>query len=124
MRAFMPKGARFPVVTHSNPKTMEWRNLVALEARRVAPSEPWPGPVALEIVFGLQRPKGHYRKDGSVKPAAPLYPSGKPDTSKLVRALEDALTGVLIRDDAQVVELVARKKYGLAGAEVELRQLA
>jgi Holliday junction resolvase RusA-like endonuclease len=34
-----------------------------------------------------------------------------PDTSKLIRAVEDALTQVVYRDDSQVVELLALKHY-------------
>jgi Holliday junction resolvase RusA-like endonuclease len=34
-----------------------------------------------------------------------------PDLDKLVRAILDSLTGVVWRDDAQVVDIVARKVY-------------
>jgi Holliday junction resolvase RusA-like endonuclease len=36
----------------------------------------------------------------------------KPDVLKLARAVEDALTGILYRDDAQIVTEVLRKRYG------------
>ncbi len=35
-----------------------------------------------------------------------------PDVDKLARCALDALSGVVIKDDAQVVELYARKRYG------------
>jgi len=72
-------------------------------------------PMRLEVVFVMVRPKGHYgsgRNAGSVRASAPAYPVTKPDATKLFRAVEDALTGVVYRDDAQVVEQAAWKVYG------------
>lgn len=124
MRAYLPKGSRFPVVTHANPKTAEWRNLVAMEARRVAPATPWLGPVKITLVFRLQRPKGHYHpKSGELRADAARHPSSPPDASKLLRAVEDALTGLIYRDDAQIVHAVVWKQYGIPGVEVEVREL-
>lgn len=36
----------------------------------------------------------------------------KPDLDNLVKALKDALTGIVWKDDAQIVSLCARKTYG------------
>ncbi len=36
----------------------------------------------------------------------------KPDATKLVRALEDALTRIVWKDDAQVVTQVVHKRFG------------
>ena len=73
------------------------------------------GPLRLELHFYRARPRGHYgtgRNEGVLKPSAPAFPTTKPDVTKLTRAVEDALTGIVWRDDAQVVELTARKFYG------------
>ena len=73
------------------------------------------GPVVLDLRFFLARPKGHYRTGKNahlLKASAPEYPTGKPDTLKLTRAVEDALTGLAYKDDAQVVHQVASKHYG------------
>ena len=40
-----------------------------------------------------------------------VHPTKNPDTSKLFRLVEDALTGVLYTDGAQVTTIVARKVY-------------
>ena len=37
----------------------------------------------------------------------------RPDLSKLIRATEDALTGIIYADDAQIVDIHAKKEYGL-----------
>ncbi len=60
-------------------------------------------PVLLRAEFIFPRPKG-----------LPKYVRAKvsnPDLSKLVRAIEDAITGILIGDDAQVVRIEAGKRY-------------
>lgn len=82
------------------------------------------GPLALRCNFYVPRPKSHTGKRGLL-PSAPIYPTTRPDVTKLVRAVEDALTGVVWRDDAQVVSQAAAKHYGEpARVEVEVSVLA
>lgn len=102
-KAFMPKGARFPIVTHDNPRTRWWQHLVSDQAQKVATGDLFVGPVMLWAKFYLPRPISLPRKvAGHTK---------KPDLSKLVRCIEDALTGILLRDDAQIVEIHTAKYY-------------
>jgi crossover junction endodeoxyribonuclease RusA len=66
----------------------------------------------------MPRPKGHYgsgKNELTVKNSAPKYPDKKPDCTKLLRALEDALTGILWIDDSQVVRQVVGKSYADTG---------
>lgn len=75
---------------------------------------PYCGPVAVSMVFTFDRPKGHYRTGRNahlLRDAAPPRPAGMPDLSKLIRSTEDALTGVVWKDDALVVEYVRLGKY-------------
>lgn len=69
------------------------------------------GPIRLAIVLCVARPRAHYGAKGSLKLSAPTYPTTRPDLTKLVRAIEDALTGVIWRDDAQVVSQTVMKIY-------------
>lgn len=120
-RAFTTKTGR-TVVTDDNPNSKPWQALVAdaaLEAMVPEDGEPLAelleGPLALAVVFVLMRPKGHFgtgRNAGVVKNSAPERPIVKPDATKLLRGVEDALTGTVWRDDAQVVEQAAAKIYG------------
>jgi Holliday junction resolvase RusA-like endonuclease len=83
------------------------------------------GALELHLAFFVARPKGHYgtgRNAGVVKLSAPAFPTTKPDVTKLVRAVEDALTSVLWRDDAQIVRQLASKEYG-DPERVEIRVL-
>jgi Holliday junction resolvase RusA-like endonuclease len=104
-----------------------WRLLVAHAA--VASGVPLlRGPVRLSLVFLFTRPAGHYRKDGTLKPSAPAYHAVKPDGSKLQRSTEEALSGLVIEDDARIVGTVWEKRYCVGnerpGALITVIQLA
>lgn len=73
--------------------------------------------IALTIVFHVKRPGSHYRKDGSVKPSAPARPKTKPDWSKLARATEDSLNGIVFDDDARVCDAFVSKRWASPGRE-------
>ena len=68
-------------------------------ARRHAPSEPWDGPIVVEIAFHFRRPR-----DGR------SYHLSRPDLDNLVKIL-DALNGLIWVDDAQLVRIIAEKYY-------------
>ena len=102
-------------VVNDNPKTAEWRQEIAHAARQAYRGELLTGPLCLAVTFYKPRPKGHFgsgRNAGTLKESAEKYPISKPDTVKLVRALEDSLTGVIWKDDSQVVTHVLHKRYG------------
>ena len=40
-----------------------------------------------------------------------IHPTVKPDIDKLVRAINDALTGILFIDDCQVISMAMSKEY-------------
>jgi Holliday junction resolvase RusA-like endonuclease len=113
-RAFMIGGkAR---ITDANKKAKPWKQEVAAAAEAAMNGRPpIQGPVRLQVVFFRPRPKGHFRKDGvsllSEGERNP-YPATKPDTTKLLRGLEDACTSIVWRDDAQVVAQHAFKQWG------------
>lgn len=82
--------------------------------------EPMTGPLEVALMFRLPRPKGHFgtgRNAAQLKPAAPAWPSSKPDLDKLIRAVLDACTSIVWVDDAQVVCLVVDKRYAEAGQQ-------
>jgi len=103
-----------------SPHLKTWREAVkqsAIDACRSAGHvEPFQGPVVVEVTFTIARPGAHFgtgRNAMTLKPSAPGWPSKTPDLDKLIRSTLDALTasGVVYRDDAQVVELTGRKVY-------------
>lgn len=101
------------VTDAAGEKNKNWRAVVALSARQHFGGDPLTGPLAVSMSFTMPRPKSHYRSNGAVKPNAPAYHVVKPDSLKLARSTEDALTGILWVDDSQVqFESGPKKFYG------------
>jgi len=123
-RPFMRPGMCFPVVVDANPKAKVWKESVAREAARTMNGAPLlEGPLVLDVTFYRVRPKGHFGKHGLL-PSAPSHPTTKPDRTKLLRGLEDALTGIVWRDDAQVCGGECRKEFGeRAMVEVQVQEI-
>lgn len=97
----------------------EWRKQVAETARRaMGARDPLDGPLFLVLRFYVGRPKGHFGRRGLLPNARP-YPTTRPDLTKLVRSVEDACTGIVWRDDSQVIFQTTHKEYG-SPARVEL----
>jgi Holliday junction resolvase RusA-like endonuclease len=110
---FRKKDGRLGVaVSDANPKARGWKERVALVASEAMNgSAPWTGPLVLKVSIHFLRPKTHMKKSGEVRGSAPSLPATRPDITKLLRACEDALTGVVWKDDAQIVQQVATKTY-------------
>jgi Holliday junction resolvase RusA-like endonuclease len=111
----VPMGGRYGVVDASK-RSAPWKKEIRQTAGRMREgSEPMDGPLEARFVFYVQRPKGHYgtgRNEGVVKESAPEFPAVKPDVLKLARAVEDALSGIVYRDDCQIVIEQLEKRYG------------
>lgn len=103
-------------VREDNPKTEPWRNAVAGHAlAAMAGRRQLYGPLRLTATFVFRRPAGHYgtgRNAGTLKPSSPVYVRTRPDVDKLLRAIGDAITGAICRDDSQIVVVHAEKRYG------------
>ena len=102
-------------VVESGKHTKEWRsNVRHFGYCAYQDGEPLEGPLRLSVLFTAVRPKCHYgsgRNADVLKDSAPAYPTTRPDITKLLRAVEDALTGVLWLDDSQIVIQRAAKTY-------------
>lgn len=115
-RAFMPKnGSRPIVVDDSGRKGKEWRSVVQDAALEVFSGPLLDCPLLVRFVFYEPRASGHFgtgRNSGKLKASAPGYPAKRPDVLKLARAVEDALTGIVWKDDARIVDEILAKRYG------------
>lgn len=72
-------------------------------------------PVRMELYLHFPRPKSHYGRGSQaavLRVDAPAYVATRPDAGKVARAIEDALTGIVWRDDSQVADLRVVKLYG------------
>jgi len=105
-RAFYVKSLGRAVITAANAKTKPWQQEVAGAAVAARASAGWgitDEAVVLDVTFYLPRPKS--------LPKRVIEHCKKPDLDKLLRATKDALTGVLWRDDSQVVAVTGAKAY-------------
>lgn len=122
---FRGKGGRIivNVVDAGGEKTKLWRKAVAWSAKHaMMGEEPHGGPVICHFEFRMPRPKDHFRSNGLLKPTAPAFHLGTPDTLKLARSTEDAMTKIVWLDDKQVIEQKATKEYtrGESGCYIKL----
>jgi Holliday junction resolvase RusA-like endonuclease len=129
MKAFIPKGWNRAILTNDNPKAKAWGSLIAeCAAHALAESKLQPfadGAVILDIWFYLPRPQ---------KFLIPKYAhvdvphTIRPDADKLLRCAKDALSKVVWRDDAMVVDAYAHKRYcgaqEIPRAEITVRSVA
>lgn len=71
------------------------------------------GPVSVDLVFTLPRPKSLPKKvTEHIK---------KPDIDNLCKAVLDAMNGIIYKDDSRVIELYAQKQYGEdVGVRIEI----
>lgn len=104
-------------IVDSNKKAKPWKEEVKKAAKKCwpCPGRLFEGALKIRCRFILKRPKSHYRSgkySHLLKDTAPRYPTVKPDATKLLRPLEDALTGVVYRDDALIVTQLIKKRYG------------
>lgn len=111
-KAFVVAGR--PRVTHSNgPKIDIWRRSIvdAVHRQLGEELELMTGPLRLSAAFRLPRP--------AKLPKKRTWPIGarSGDSDKLLRALGDAITGVLIPDDSLIVDARVTKDWANPGAQ-------
>jgi len=97
------------VLVESSREVGPWRERVALAAdNAMGGRELVAGAVTVGLDFVLPRPKS------APKRSTPLAVK-RPDIDKLARACLDAITGIIVGDDAQVVDLRAAKRVAEIG---------
>jgi Holliday junction resolvase RusA-like endonuclease len=109
-----PSTYKILTLDSSGERGREWRHKVASEAAAaMGDDDPLAGAVELAIEFVIPRPQNHVTTTGAESAAARRrpYPTTRPDLTKLVRGVEDAITGICWRDDCQVVHTDAVKVY-------------
>lgn len=89
---------------HANDGLLRpWREALAWHAREARP-EGWvlDGAFHISLDFCFLRPKSSPKRE---------WMTTRPDLDKLVRAVLDGITGIVVRDDSQVTHIVASKRY-------------
>lgn len=82
----------------------------------------WPTEaLMLDVVEYRVRPKTHFTTKGALSAQGrrfPTHPTSKPDRGKIARGIEDALTGLVYRDDVQIVDGRVSKRWSTSARTV------
>lgn len=109
-----PQGSKTPWGQEASQGLKPWREVVAWEGKIVMGSRPpMIGPLAVHMTFSLSRPKSH-----ATLSDPPVFVTRTPDLDKLVRAVGDALTGIVWKDDSHISRIQAEKCYGYPGVAI------
>jgi Holliday junction resolvase RusA-like endonuclease len=106
-----PRVGRGHIYTPDKTRAYEGmvRQLAALEMRGKMPLQ---GPVKIELLVELAVPRSWSRTRELAAIAGEIMPASRPDLDNFCKAALDACNGIIIGDDAQIVELRARTKFG------------
>lgn len=110
------------ILVDSSKRAPAWKDSVATHAIQTMNGSPVIAkgvPLVCDFEFIMPRPQSHYRTGkhaGELKPWAVDAKHVKvPDTLKLQRPTEDAMTGIVWTDDAQLWKQSATKRYAMPG---------
>ena len=110
-KSFYIKKLNRVVTTHGNKNTNRWRERIAHEAQCTDEARPCTfftddrrQGYDVQLSFVFTKPKSTPKKF--------KLNTKRPDLDKLIRAVLDGITDVLIPDDALVVSITASKSYG------------
>lgn len=113
-RGFYIQKKKRVIITDDCRGSKDWKTDVKHAAQAIYKGPLHECPIVLSLHFMVLRPKGHFRtgkNEGKLRDWARPFPISKPDVLKLARGVEDALTGVIWKDDAQIVTEHLYKRY-------------
>lgn len=112
-------------IVDSGKGNKEWRRDVARAATiAMNGAQPFRGPLRMVVEFLMPRPKSHHQGNDRERPLtarAPAMHIQAPDASKLLRSTEDAMTGIVYADDAQIVQHATSKRWAEPGEQAGAR---
>lgn len=103
---------RIFVLHHPDPETEKYeavlREAAGLHMRRTPPTE---RPVALLVHAFREVPASWSKKDRRAALAGAILPTGRPDGDNYLKVAQDALNGIVYKDDSQVIDARVIKRY-------------
>ena len=105
-------------------KSRDAKSYIRMQAAEAMGMDPlFTGPVAIEITAFRATPKSTSGRKAREMIGGFIIPTTKPDMSNYLKLVEDALNGIIWRDDSQIVDSLVRKRYGLTpGYEIIVRE--
>lgn len=98
-------------VMYDPAKSKDYKQYVRLVASQHKPEKPLEGEIELVVVIYKQIPKSMPKWQQELARSGKLRPVTKPDCTNYVKGIEDALNGIIYKDDSQIVKLIIEKKY-------------
>ncbi len=110
-------------VAHYTPeKTARYENLVRLAAQQAMGEQtPVESAVVLIVRAFLSIPTSWSLKKQQAAAIGEITPTKRPDLDNIIKAIKDGANGVTWKDDSQVIDVRASKRYGVPRVEVEVR---
>jgi Holliday junction resolvase RusA-like endonuclease len=75
---------------------------------------PIEAPVRIELLVELPVPASWSKRKSADAITGHVRPTSRPDVDNYLKALLDAINTIVVADDAQAVEVYAKKKFGVA----------
>lgn len=121
MVAFLGKYDGKAHLKPNNEKALyAWRKYVAEVATYRRPDwlrELWDGPIGITYLFVRERGDDYLVDGVTLKKGARRLPDTAPDSDKLERAINDALTDTVFTNDARITDWAGRKRFAPPGGK-------
>lgn len=103
-------------IKHYTPEqTRSYEGMVRLAAAEaMAGRSPYEGPVELDVLAVFAVPQSFSKRKRAAALGNNLRPTKKPDMDNIIKAISDAMNGVVFKDDCQIVTGFYAKVYGEA----------
>ena len=113
------------VQAYTPAKTQAYESTVQAFASEAMERDPrlFMGPLSVDLEVVVSIPASGPKKRQAAAIAGAMAPTKKPDLDNVAKALLDGMNGYVFNDDAQVVELSMRKRYGEPGVRVVVKEL-
>lgn len=96
------------------PQSAKYKSKIQKELQPLIANKkfkPFDGPCSLELRIYRSIPKSFSRKKQNAAANGEIRPTTRPDTDNYVKGILDALNGIVVKDDSQIVDIVAQKFY-------------
>jgi Holliday junction resolvase RusA-like endonuclease len=98
---------------YDDPKNVDWKRTIQGQIVDRKPEQLFDGAIVVMATFYGQRPKSLAKRV--------FHWLTRPDGGNLWKILEDSLTGIVWKDDSQVITHLVHKRYGeTPGVEIEI----
>lgn len=102
------------VTAYDPPQSAKYKNTIQKELQPLMANKdfkPFDGPCSLELQIYRPIPKSFSRKKEFAAANGEIRPTTRPDTDNYVKGILDALNGIVVKNDSQIVNIVAQKFY-------------